>query len=111
MIDVHMSIIALYITRYIIWSHSVISAILSVATMMSPRLAAERLSVPLRADEKQLRRAYRRAALGCHPDKEGSATEFQQLKDALEVLLSAQKAPQAAESERRGLGVYIIYII
>lgn len=51
----------------------------------------EMLEVPLESSESEIKKAYRKKALKCHPDKNpdnpDAAVEFDQLKKILEVLL------------------------
>lgn len=76
----------------------------------------ELLNVPSTADSKTIKKAYRKKALSCHPDKNPdnprAAELFQQLSKALEVLTDAAaraaydqvlKARQAAQARTREL--------
>lgn len=51
----------------------------------------EILEVPINAEEKEIKKSYRKKALKCHPDKnpdnKSAAEEFDQLKKILEILL------------------------
>ncbi|KAK9498618.1 hypothetical protein O3M35_003211 [Rhynocoris fuscipes] len=53
------------------------------------------LNIPITADERQIKKAYRKKALTCHPDKNPdnprAAALFLQLSEALEILLDKTK--------------------
>lgn len=53
----------------------------------------EILEIPFEAEEKQVKKSYRKKALKCHPDKNpdnpDAAQEFDKLKKILEILLDA----------------------
>lgn len=55
---------------------------------MSPETAYSILHLPFNASETDIRRAWRRRAKECHPDRpEGDIREFMELKAAYETLL------------------------
>jgi DnaJ-class molecular chaperone len=51
----------------------------------------ERLGVPRTASAEEIKRAYRELARSKHPDKGGSAAEFQAIQEAHEVLSDERK--------------------
>lgn len=55
---------------------------------MSPH---EILGVSPDASEDEIRRAYKRAAMRCHPDRGGDMAEFQRVKKAYEQLNKVRK--------------------
>ncbi|KAI9339646.1 hypothetical protein BDR26DRAFT_862067, partial [Obelidium mucronatum] len=60
-----------------------------------PQTYYDIIGVPKDADADQIRKAYRKAALKCHPDKKGddpvAAEQFQKLSKAYEVLSDEKK--------------------
>lgn len=54
--------------------------------------------------EEDIKRAYARLAFECHPDRGGSAEEFQRLTEARDVLLKANKA-QSTDDASDGVGI------
>ena len=62
----------------------------ALAPQMGPRRAAKLLGVKGLATKEELRRAFRRASVSCHPDKMGEegSQRFLELQEALAVLLA-----------------------
>ena len=52
----------------------------------------ELLGVPGGAEESALKKAYRRQALQCHPDRGGDLKRFQAIQGAYEVLMGPLRA-------------------
>jgi hypothetical protein len=61
---------------------------------MTASEAREILSVGLNATPDEIRAAYRRLSKSTHPDMQGSAALFRQVKDAFEILIRAPNAPR-----------------
>jgi curved DNA-binding protein CbpA len=65
------------------------------------------LGVSKDADEKEIRKAYRRLALRFHPDrnKDPGATErFKEINEAYAVLSGKEKAPAETQNRKPGTG-------
>lgn len=60
------------------------------------------LGVPAEADLQQIRRAYRRRVRDSHPDRGGSAAQFQRVRRAFEVLGDDESRAAYDRSVRRG---------
>lgn len=62
------------------------------------------LGIDATRDETLIRRAWRRAALGCHPDTGGSAEEMRRLNWALDEALRSARASGVSEAGRGAAG-------
>src|SRR5690625_6742595 len=76
---------------------------------MSKRDYYEVLGIEKGADEKEIRRAYRRMAMRYHPDRnpgdEEAEEKFKEAKEAYEVLSDAQKRAAYDQFGHAGAGV------
>jgi len=62
----------------------------------------EELDVEPDADEETVERAFRRRAKETHPDRGGSAAEFQRVREAYEAIVSGEATPSGAPLSEAG---------
>ena len=76
-----------------------------LVTDMSKRDYYEVLGVPKGASADEIKKAFRRAAVQHHPDKEGGNEEkFKEINEAYDVLKDAQKRQRYDQFGHAGVG-------